>query len=105
MKRKWLAIGIITILSFVILGGCTVIKPVVEGTGTIVWNDFEGGFYGIIADAPMPKYPTNNLDPTYLPEEFREDGLRVWFKIRLRPDLWSFHMWGIIVDVLEIHEI
>jgi len=102
MKKQLVIIGILAILVSVGLSGCTVVKPVVEGTGTIVFNDFEGGFYGIVADFPVPKYPTNHLDPINLPPEFREDGLRVWFKVRLRPDLYSFHMWGIMVEILEI---
>lgn len=83
------------------LSGCTVVKPVVEGTGTIVYNDFEGGFYGIVASG----LPFHNLDPINLPLEFREDGLRVWFKVRLRPDLLSYHMWGIMVEILEMHNL
>jgi inhibitor of cysteine peptidase len=77
----------------------------VEGTGTIVYNDFEGGFYGIVADSCIPGYPINHLDPINLPQEFKEDGLRVSFKVRLRPDLISFHMRGILVEILEINKL
>ena len=67
---------------------------------TIVFNDFEGGFYGIIVDNGFE--PFNKLDPINLPPEFMEDGLRVRFKAKLRPDLYSFHMWGIMVKIINI---
>ncbi len=105
MKKQLVIIGIISLLVGVGLVWMTVVKPVVEGTGTIVYNDFEGGFYGIVADSFIPGYPTNHLDPINLPQEFNEDGLRVWFKVQLRPYLISFHMWGIMVKILEIHKI
>jgi inhibitor of cysteine peptidase len=90
------------LISVGLLSGCILRKPIIKGTGTIVYNDFEGGFYGIETDFSIPKYPTNHLDPINLPQEFKEEGLRVWFKVRLRPDLFSFHMWGIMVEILEI---
>ena len=105
MKKQLVIIGILAILVSVGLSGCTIIKSVVEGMGTIVFNDFEGGFYGIVADSFISGYPTHHLDPINLPQEFREEGLRVWFKVRLRPDLFSFHMWGIIVEILEIKKL
>jgi inhibitor of cysteine peptidase len=105
MKKQLVIIGITILFICVGLSGCTVVKPVVEGEGTIVYNDFEGGFYGIVSDSFIPGYPINHLDPINLPQEFKEDGLRVWFKVRLRPDLYSFHMWGVMVEILEMHKI
>jgi len=102
MKKRLFIICIIFLLLFSGLGGCT-IKPIIEGTGTIVFNDFEGGFYGIIADNGFG--PFNKLDPINLPPEFMEDGLRVRFKAKLRPDLYSFHMWGIMAEILEIERL
>lgn len=87
------------------LHGCITEKPIVENTGTIVFNDIEGGFYGIIADDPVPNYATNHLDPINLSQEFRENNLRIWFKVRLRPDLNSYHMWGIMVEIIEIKKL
>jgi inhibitor of cysteine peptidase len=105
MKKQLVIIGILLLVLTLAWSGCIAVKPVVEGTGTIVYNDFEGGFYGIVADFFIPGYPINHLDPIYLPQEFKEDGLRVCFKVRLRPDLVSFHMWGIIVEILEINRL
>jgi len=105
MKKQLVIIGVMILLVCVGLSGCTVVKSVVEGTGTIVYNDFEGGFYGIVADSFIPGYPINHLDPINLPQEYKGDGLRVWFKVRLRPFLISFHMWGIMVEIIEMHKI
>jgi inhibitor of cysteine peptidase len=105
MKKQLVIMGIISLLVGVGLSGCTAVRPVVEGTGTIVYNDFEGGFYGIVADSFIPGYPIKNLDPINLPQEYMEDGLRVWFKVQLRPYLISFHIWGILVEILEMHNI
>ena len=71
----------------------------VHGTGTIVWLSFEGGFYGIVAD------DDEHYDPINLPQDFHEDGLRVWFMAKIRDDLASFHMWGRIVEILEIEKL
>lgn len=101
--KKVLVLGIILLMPTVGLSGCVKEKPVLENTGTIVYNDFEGGFYGIIADN-LP-FPIRHLNPINLPQEYREDGLRVWFKVQLRPDLPNFQLWGIMVEILEIHKI
>ena len=105
MKKIAILLMTIIVVSAGLLSGCILRKPIVEGTGTIVYNDFEGGFYGIVSDFLIPGYPINHLDPINLPQEFKEDGLRVWFKVRLRPDLYSFHMWGIMVEILEINRL
>ena len=91
----------------VLLSGCVTEKLIVQGTGTIVYNQIEGGFYGIISDEPIhiARYQTVNLDPLNLPDEFKEDGLRVQYTVRLRPGTLSYHMWGITVDILEIEKI
>ena len=48
-----------------------------EGTGRIQYNDFEGGFYGIVSD------DGEHYDPKNLPDDFKEDGLRVGFKLKI----------------------
>lgn len=105
MNKQFVLIGTIVLLVCGGLSGCIILKPVVEGTGTIVYNDVEGGFYGIVADVLTPRIPLRKLDPIDLPQEFQQDGLRVWFKVRLRPDLYSYHMWGILVEILDIHKL
>jgi len=67
-------------------------------SGTMLFNDFEGGFYGIKAD------DGDLYDPMDLPAEYEEDELRVWFKVKLT-DLYSTHMWGVVVEVLEIRKL
>jgi inhibitor of cysteine peptidase len=105
MRKIAILLMTIIVISTGFLSGCILQKPIVEGNGTIVYNDFEGGFYGIEADSFIPGYPINHLDPINLPQEFQEDGLRIWFKVQLRPYLVSFHMWGIMVEILEMHKI
>ncbi len=101
MKKMLLGIVIVIVLSAV-LSGCLE-KQIIEGKGTIVYNDFEGGFYGIISDESY--YGSNKLDPNNLPSEFKEDGLRVKFKVRVLLNKYSFHMWGLMVKILEIERL
>jgi hypothetical protein len=68
----------------------------VIGTGTIVFLSFEGGFYGIRAD------DGKSYDPVNLPAEFRNEGLRVRFEAKELKDQASFHMWGVIVQLVHI---
>ena len=71
----------------------------IEGTGTVTYMDFEGGFYGIIT--------ANNgdWDPINLSSEFMVDGLRVKFKAKIRKDLLSYHMWGTIIELIDIKKL
>ena len=65
-------------------------------TGTVRHIDLEGGFYGIEAD------DGTKLDPVNLPEEFRQDGMRVRVRVEELKDRVSIHMWGKIVRIVEI---
>ena len=92
---------VITLLCFVFLGGCineagNRVSPL---KGTIVFNDFEGGFYGIIGD------DGDHYDPLNLPSEFNEDGLRVRFEGIMRGDVASFHMWGNVIELTKIERL
>ncbi len=71
-------------------------KTIVKGTGTIKYLDFEGGFYGIIADNGK------RYDPINLSSKFEKDGLRVQFRMRVRRDLMRHNMWGTIVELVHI---
>ncbi len=75
-----------------------------EDSGTIVYNDFEGGFYGILADVGQyyDDHLINRYNPTNLPEEFKEIGKRVTFTAVLRTDLYSIEMWGPPIDIISI---
>jgi dienelactone hydrolase len=69
----------------------------VSGTGTVKYiNNVEGGFYGIVAD------DGNNYDPINLGQEFKEDGLRIYFEAKIRNDIASIHMWGTLIEILAI---
>jgi len=74
-------------------------EDVVRGTGTIVWLNFEGGFWGIIGD------DGEHYDPINLNSEFQCEDLRVYFEAKIRTDLVSFHMWGKIVEILKIQKL
>jgi len=65
-------------------------------SGTIRYLEFEGGFYGLVADDGA-KY-----DPINLPAEFKKNGLRVKFIVHEKKGVMSFHMWGKIVEVVKI---
>lgn len=71
-------------------------KDTFEITGTVVYKNIEGGFFAIDADDGR-KY-----DPINLPEEFRKDGLKVKLTARLKRDAVSFHMYGAIIEVVNI---
>jgi inhibitor of cysteine peptidase len=69
------------------------------GTGTITYLNFEGGFYGIVADNGK------HYDPINLPSEYEESGLRVVFIGKVREDLVSFHMWGELIELISIKKL
>ena len=48
--------------------------PIVSGRGTIIFLDFEGGCWGIVGDDGKHYYPLGLI------EDFKIDGLRVYFK-------------------------
>ena len=74
-------------------------NKLIHTTGTITYLDFEGGFFGIIGD------DNQHYDPINLPEEFESDGLRVEFTAIQREDLGSFHIWGIVIELIDIQEL
>ena len=68
-------------------------------TGTVKYIALEGGFYGINSDKG------ENFDPLNLPKEYQVDGKRISFSYKVRDDLASFHMWGVIIEIIEIQEL
>ena len=70
---------------------------IVEATGKIKYVDLEGGFYGIIAD-------DKHYVPVNLSKEFEINGLKVKFKAKIRKDLVSIHMWGILIELTSIEK-
>jgi len=68
----------------------------ITGSGTVRFLDFEGGFYGIVAD------DSSRYDPGELGERLRRDGLRVRFDLRKVEGAMSLRQWGAIVTVVRI---
>jgi len=67
--------------------------------GTVTYVDLEGGFYGIITD------DGKKLDPTNLPETFKEDGLKVRFRSEEKEGGFGIRMWGTIVELKEVEKL
>ena len=65
-------------------------------TGTVQYQDLEGGFWGIVSDTGK-KYVPINLSPSY-----HKQGFRVTVKAQLRADMISIHMWGSLIQIAEI---
>ncbi|MGA7801040.1 MAG: hypothetical protein WCC36_09535 [Gammaproteobacteria bacterium] len=65
-------------------------------TGKIVHLEIEGGFWGIVASDGA------HYDPVNLPKDFQHQDLKVRATLRTKPGLVSFHMWGTLVDVVNI---
>ncbi|MGV8128708.1 MAG: META domain-containing protein [Methanolinea sp.] len=71
-------------------------SPIVSGTGTVVYMDFGGGFYGIVTDEGTHYVPGN------LPASCRENGLRVTFVGREGAPMPNIRMWGTPLRILSI---
>jgi inhibitor of cysteine peptidase len=105
MRWKILALALVVVagLSGAVVAYETVVtyemkkkENIVTETGTVVFLSFEGGFFGIIGDNGK------HYDPINWNSEFMMNGTRVHFTAKIRPDLGSYHMWGIIVEILNI---
>ncbi len=81
------------------LGTESVDNKSISAIGTVKYISLEGGFYGITTD------DNKNLDPLNLPKEFQVDGKRISFKYVEKKDMASIHMWGTIVEIIEIREL
>jgi hypothetical protein len=71
-------------------------KETVAITGTVVFVDLEGGFYGIAADDGTRYLP---LD---LPGEFAQDGLPVTAEVVVKEDVATIQQWGTPVEIIAI---
>ncbi|MFX0017469.1 MAG: hypothetical protein ACFFAK_05495 [Promethearchaeota archaeon] len=103
-SKKYILIsfGIISIVTLIL--GLSVYannqdKQYIITSGTIRYLTFEGGFYGIAGDDGV------NYDPINLPDNFRIDGLKVFLTAIIREGLYSYHMWGIIIEIINIQPI
>lgn len=96
LKKNIFLLFIISILSI----SCSSLESEVKfTTGTVKYISLEGGFYGITTD------DNKNLDPLNLPKEFQVDSKRIIFRYVEKKDMASFHMWGTIVEIIEIKEL
>jgi hypothetical protein len=96
MKKQILTL-VFFILPGVVLCGC-IDNNIVTGEGVIRYIELEGGFYGIISE-------DQRYDPINLPEDFKEDGLKIEFKLKILKDRASIHMWGKIVEIIELKKL
>lgn len=71
-------------------------SDVFEIQGTVVYKNIEGGFFAIDGD------DGGKYNPINLSESFRKDGLKVKLTARPRTDAMSIHMYGAIIEVVEI---
>ncbi len=67
-----------------------------QGTGTVLHLEMEGGFYGIESDSGDHYRPVN------LPEPFASAGLRVRFCADPVQGLMGIQMWGVPVKIRKI---
>jgi len=93
LKKNIFLLFIVSILSI----SCSSLESEVRlTTGTVKYISLEGGFYGIFTDDK--KY----LDPLNLSKEFQVEGKRIYFRYVEKKEGVSFHMWGTIVEIIEI---
>lgn len=71
----------------------------ISTTGTVRFQEMEGGFWGIVADDGQ-KFDPMGLDP-----KFQKDGLRVRFEASPETDMMSTHMWGTLIKLTHIERI
>ncbi|MDD1668688.1 MAG: protease inhibitor I42 family protein [Methanomicrobiales archaeon] len=68
-------------------------------SGTVTYQNLEGGFYGILGDDGK-KYDPLNLDAKY-----QRDGLRIAFEATDAKDIVSTRMWGTPVNLDQVEVI
>ena len=96
-KKSSIALSICILLILIKVGTYVYyMNEPIHTTGTVKYMDFEGGFYGIIAD------DDSHYDPMNLPEGFKIDGLRVIFSAIIKRGFSSIHMWGLIIEIIDI---
>lgn len=67
-----------------------------EISGTLIYKNLEGGFYGFDADNGS-KYTLRDL-----PEEFKKNGIKLQVSGRVRNDVMTFTQYG---DVFEVESV
>ena len=72
------------------------VDDTISKTGTVVFVNLEGGFFGIVDDED------ERYDPINLDWDYREDGLKVEFQAMIRDDLPTSRMWGTTIEIIDI---
>lgn len=72
---------------------------ILSGTGTINHINLEGGFYGITTDDGQKYLPKS------LAQDFKVNGLRVRFQVKILTGVVTMYMWGTPVEVLSIERL
>ena len=99
MKKGIFILLIIIAMATALFCGCITQKEqgtTVSGTGTVVYNDFEGGFYGIVASDGTQYYPLN------LPGELQVKGLPVTFTGTVETGVVTTVQWGTPIRLTSI---
>lgn len=107
MSMRTLSTKIIVVLVLLVAMGTTAAwagdkekgADILSGTGTINHIDLEGGFYGLIADGGQKYLPKD------LAREFKVDGLRVRYQVKILTGVATIYMWGTPVEVLSIEKL
>ncbi len=68
----------------------------VTGSGTVRYQNIEGGFYGIVSDSGEKFVPGD------LGAEFRQDGLRITFAGTTPVETATIYMWGAPLEITSI---
>lgn len=67
------------------------------GVGTVTWQDFEGGFWGIRSD--------QGAFDVAVPPEFQHEGMQVHFQVEELRGVASFHMWGRVARLISMEAV
>jgi hypothetical protein len=76
-----------------------ILRMLHQAKGKVVFNSFEGGFWGLETDDGRKLRPIDGL-----PEAFRHSDLKVEFDYR-ESSSFSFSMWGESIDLVSIHTV
>lgn len=81
-------------------GGCVAQETSSEitSTGTITYINLEGGFYGLVTSDGV------NYLPLDLPDEYKQNGLKVDFTGVPDQDIMTIQMWGQPLRILSINK-
>jgi inhibitor of cysteine peptidase len=89
----------ILVLALFFCTSCDMSSEHIQAEGTVTYVNLEGGFWGITAG------DGRKFDPVNLPDGFKQDNLKVKVTLKPRDDLAGMHMWGQIVEVVEIKKV